>query len=1225
MGKFFNDPSYLNLLGRPLPHPGALDFVPWIDDMTNLRVSSATTIRATQYHFQPTVDEGWHNNNAVAVTTKAGVTAADTLDGLDGVGLNTLTGTATLTASGSTNTLVSTAAAWVTYAAAFGQGIGDAIYITGGATVGLYPVISCVNVAGTVTIVLAKPGQSDIAYPRSLLTVATSTDFGTTSSTTITTSTGPKTSLKEANLIINAAQLTGNMRLRFKYGVTWKEQPVSLGAVTSVSGQVITLTTTPSTYNGRPLLPGPGTEIIGTNPVTGYRQTFVIKSSATNAITVCSAAEFSGPGATPSALLVGTKSNVSYEAALQVTPNCTIDGWGNPYEGQFVISGFSASVPAPSDWTAVTTGAGFPATLANVYSDATGPTPVNGGYYAGGASQLTRRNAVSQVCTLNNKSDIGHLNPCYPIRFESSNGGAASWTESTKTLKSTGAFTNYTFTSGDFFEVTPYQNGNQPFLNTPIGWAPGVYPIASKTDNDNIVLGNSITNKFIIGNPSYFSAQSIITNYFPTAVASTDVTGTILTCTGAFTNYTWASGDTFAFTGASDAAFLAVNAAGFAYTISSKTNNDTIVLSTPCTVGVTTNKNIVGYSNGRDSASMALYARGGGNAALVANYPGSFWQDRVNGVVYVQYLNSASPIRNNPSHATEALFENFFTGVRMDDVDDVKLEGAHLRGWGMSMIHDAGYQGYAWASSASGSNNLLVKDCISAYFNRHAGGMTNGYSGGILTVYNCDFGFGYEDMSVPGYSSTGGQDYWMAYCRAIGPVLPRYPWSMGNGSLLAFGHGALFGGTGTSGTPTVTIPIPPASYSQISGRGTRTITNPDFNGYEYFTTGTTVSVKNSDATNSTYTVSSFTSPVGATPGFITFTGNLSKNVISINGINPAALNYDGSTYTVYGGAALLPNYKNRIFVSYNCSASDNQAFMYSGGSGMLCTTPFTNVGNATSFVVSENMPAPRRPYKIDGEIAIAPTAIISYFTGRCSPFHVYVNCNYGGRYFYMGSGFLGNVSSNAALGFDLNGLFSAINTTWMFDFKAATNLSSINSRAWCASPVGVQLYGCHLHNLGSGNGRYGMLINAMSGSNPGLTTNQLKSITAKGCIFSLEGSSQDTLYPALGNESNSASYVIGNLYSGNFDRITQFNSKPAWFSYAGSSQDTTGQFVPYVIQPGENPRSGHAIIGPIVLAGGRSLEYHSDGSPRDLGSTTCGPKAPRYRRQVSNDNGSLLP
>lgn len=56
------------------------------------------------------------------------------------------------------------------------------------------------------------------------------------------------------------------------------------------------------------------------------------------------------------------------------------------------------------------------------------------------------------------------------------------WTESSKTLTSTGAFTSYTFANGDTIEIT---DGT--------GVTTGTYSIASRTDADNIVLNQSIS------------------------------------------------------------------------------------------------------------------------------------------------------------------------------------------------------------------------------------------------------------------------------------------------------------------------------------------------------------------------------------------------------------------------------------------------------------------------------------------------------------------------------------------------------------------------------------------------------------------------------------------------------------------------------------------------------------------------------------------------------------
>jgi hypothetical protein len=58
---------------------------------------------------------------------------------------------------------------------------------------------------------------------------------------------------------------------------------------------------------------------------------------------------------------------------------------------------------------------------------------------------------------------------------------AGEWIESSKTLKETGTFEDYTFVDGDVIEITGGTNATT-----------GTYSVASRTDDDNIVLSTSI-------------------------------------------------------------------------------------------------------------------------------------------------------------------------------------------------------------------------------------------------------------------------------------------------------------------------------------------------------------------------------------------------------------------------------------------------------------------------------------------------------------------------------------------------------------------------------------------------------------------------------------------------------------------------------------------------------------------------------------------------------------
>lgn len=84
----------------------------------------------------------------------------------------------------------------------------------------------------------------------------------------------------------------------------------------------------------------------------------------------------------------------------------------------------------------------------------------------------------------------------------------ANWTVATKTLSQTGAFTQYTWASGDQINIT---GGT--------GITPGWYEIASKTDNDNIMLTTNLA-AGDLSNSDIESAESAQDTYLNTLITA---------------------------------------------------------------------------------------------------------------------------------------------------------------------------------------------------------------------------------------------------------------------------------------------------------------------------------------------------------------------------------------------------------------------------------------------------------------------------------------------------------------------------------------------------------------------------------------------------------------------------------------------------------------------------------------------------------------------------------
>ena len=128
-------------------------------------------------------------------------------------------------------------------------------------------------------------------------------------------------------------------------------------------------------------------------------------------------------------------------------------------------------------------------------------------------------------------------------------------------------------------------------------------------------------------------------------------------------------------------------------------------------------------------------------------------------------------------------------GIRINDVDDVRLDNLIIEGWGMDLPQ--GGDG-SIRSSQQGSNTLMVSNCEWGWTAYHGLLHASASDGGILLVQNCTFGFHVNRDSAFGgggdglvsYSPGGNNELIVDACRSFGGGLSRYGSSGGQGDAL---------------------------------------------------------------------------------------------------------------------------------------------------------------------------------------------------------------------------------------------------------------------------------------------------------------------------------------------------------------------------------------------------------------------------------------------------------
>jgi hypothetical protein len=143
------------------------------------------------------------------------------------------------------------------------------------------------------------------------------------------------------------------------------------------------------------------------------------------------------------------------------------------------------------------------------------------------------------------------------------------------------------------------------------------------------------------------------------------------------------------------------------------------------------------------------------SVAQVDENPGTWFWDGAN-LWAREWLDTPM---NGGLNAYEVVLENKSDGICVADVDDVRLDGIVVDGWGMTAQPSGSgdqrqYTGYGFFATVSGSNHVLFTHCESYYNNRHCMGNVTA-AGGLLTAAWCSWGYCVEGGSAVSYAWGG--------------------------------------------------------------------------------------------------------------------------------------------------------------------------------------------------------------------------------------------------------------------------------------------------------------------------------------------------------------------------------------------------------------------------------------------------------------------------------------
>lgn len=138
---------------------------------------------------------------------------------------------------------------------------------------------------------------------------------------------------------------------------------------------------------------------------------------------------------------------------------------------------------------------------------------------------------------------------------------------------------------------------------------------------------------------------------------------------------------------------------------------------------------------------------------------GSWFYDATMRRLYVHNIGDV-PL-NVSEQRIQYVLKNKNEGITIQDVDDVRIDGIVVEGFGAGTPGDVSYPGYGIDSRISGSMRTVVTNCDVFYNGRHniTKGTGSGVSGGSLVVANCTFGATINDgINIVSYAPKGDQE-----------------------------------------------------------------------------------------------------------------------------------------------------------------------------------------------------------------------------------------------------------------------------------------------------------------------------------------------------------------------------------------------------------------------------------------------------------------------------------
>lgn len=338
---------------------------------------------------------------------------------------------------------------------------------------------------------------------------------------------------------------------------------------------------------------------------------------------------------------------------------------------------------------------------------------------------------------------------------------AASWNPDTKTLTKTGAFTSYTWNAWD-----------QIYISGGTGVATGLYAIASRTDNDNIVLATSIS----AGSPSDVTSSTGPKQTIASAQALLNAGASNIRIRLKRGN-TWQETNSFNFTGNNitiddwgDPSLPKPYLKKFTtYAAGSWANTSGAVYEQP-------ESNTVAWVREKDDVRPgSAYIRGTSITDVQAN-PGSWWWDTVAQKIYIQTRLGQVPTSTAITY--DVVYTNTVAGIKCSG-DNIRIENIRCDGWSAVYSATAGSSdntsNYNFRFEGSGTNVCLMIGCEGYYSTFHNFGLNCSTTGGILTLVNCRAGrlVSVTGTNFVGYAASGNQEYIVHNYETIGGCLKQ--------------------------------------------------------------------------------------------------------------------------------------------------------------------------------------------------------------------------------------------------------------------------------------------------------------------------------------------------------------------------------------------------------------------------------------------------------------------